>query len=320
MPKISIIIPCYKVEKYLRRCLDSVLSQTFCEWEAICVDDGSPDECGNILDEYAKCDYRFKVIHQENQGLSMARNNGKKLATGDYIYFLDSDDAMHPQLLEVAYGLAQKHNADLVNFECYNSDKEEFKNKNIDVNKVKTKVTNNPIFQGSRKERYRIHFNVWTKLYKKELLDGIDFIPGIHFEDFPHTFAVLSKSPKTVITREKLYFYQPNDGSISKQSGNPKQIKDYYAGINSIYEIYKAPELKKELVFLKRNLIPNLLKQQLGRCNRSDEATKPLMFAEFTKELVDLNNKGLISWRGHKLSRYWVYRKLIKEGELKCKF
>lgn len=116
MPKVSIIIPCYKVEKYLKRCLDSVLSQTFCQWEAICVDDGSPDECGAILDQYAKCDYRIKVIHQENQGLSMARNNGKKLATGDYIYFLDSDDAMHPQLLEVAYGLAQKHNADLVNF------------------------------------------------------------------------------------------------------------------------------------------------------------------------------------------------------------
>lgn len=145
-PEISIIIPCYKVEKYLRRCLDSVLAQTFQDWEAICVDDGSPDEYGNILDEYASRDGRIKVIHQENQGLSMARNNGKKLAMGDYIYFLDSDDAMHPQLLEVAYGLAQKHNADLVNFECYNSDKEEFKNKNIDVNKVKTKVTNNPMF------------------------------------------------------------------------------------------------------------------------------------------------------------------------------
>lgn len=315
MPKISLIIPCYKVEKYLKRCLDSVLAQTFCEWEAICVDDGSPDNCGQILDEYAKLDSRFKVIHQENQGLSTARNNGKKLIKGDYIYFLDSDDTMHPQLLEIAYGLAQKYNADLVNFEFYKSDKEVLKNKIIDLNKIKTKVTNNPIFQGSYKERYRIAFNVWAKLYKKELLDGIDFIPGIHFEDYPHTFAVLSRRPKTVITREKLYFYQPNDNSISKQSGNPKQINDYYAGIKSIYEIYKAPELKKELAFLKRNLIPNLLKQQLGRCNRSDDTNKPLMFEEFTKELVDLNNKGLISWRGHKLTRYLAYKKLIREAK-----
>ena len=75
---------------------------------------------------------------------------------------------------------------------------------------------------------------------------------------------------------------------------------------------YKAPELKKELAFLKRNFIPNILKQQLGRCNRSDATNKPLMFAEFTKELIDLNNKGLISWRGHKLTRYWIYKKLIK--------
>lgn len=313
MPKVSIIIPCYKVAKYLRRCLDSVLAQTFFEWEAICIDDGSPDESGAILDEYAKFDNRFMVIHQKNQGLSMARNNGKKLAKGNYIYFLDSDDTMHPQLLEIAYGLAQKYNADLVNFDCYNSDKENFKNKYIDVNKIKIKRTNNPVFQGCRRERYRIHFNVWTKLYKKELLDGIDFIPKIHFEDSPHTYAVLSRKPKTVITREKLYFYQPNDGSISSQSGNPQQIRDYHTGISSIYEIYKAPELKKELAFLKRNFIPNILKQQLSRCNRADEINKPLMFAEFTKELVDLNNKGLISWRGHKLTRYLIYKKMIKE-------
>lgn len=316
MPKISIIIPCYKVEKYLKRCLDSVLAQTFCEWEAICVDDGSPDECGNILDEYAKRDSHFKVIHQENQGLSIARNNGKKLATSDYIYFLDSDDSMHPQLLEIAYGLAQKYDADLVNFGYYNSDKDSFKKQQIDINKLKTKITNNPIFQGSRKEKYRIHFNVWTKLYKKEFLDGIEFIPKIHFEDFPHTFAVLSKKPKTVITRERLYFYQLNDGSISKQSGNPQQIRDYHTGIKSIYEIYKNPKLKKELAFLKKNLVPNLLKQQLGRCSHADETNKPLMFEEFTKELIDLNNKGLISWRGHKLSRYFIYKKLIN-GEKK---
>lgn len=312
MPKISIIIPCYKVEKYMKRCLDSVLSQTFCQWEAICVDDGSPDECGAILDQYAKCDYRIKVIHQENQGLSMARNNGMKLAQGDYIYFLDSDDAMHPQLLEIAYGLAQKHNAELVCFNTYKGNKEKFEINEINSSKIKTKVTNNPIFLGSRKEKYAIHYNVWTKLYKKDLLDGLEFIPGIHFEDYPHTYAVLARKPKTVVTPTKLHFYTDNGESISNKKGNPKQIRDYYTGINSIYEIYKAPELKKELSFLKHDFIPNILKHQLGRCNRSDEATKPLMFEEFTKELVDLNNKGLISWRGHKLSRYLTYKKLIK--------
>lgn len=312
MPKISVIIPCYKVEKYLKRCLDSVISQTFNNWEAICIDDGSPDNCGKILDEYVKNDSRFKVIHQENQGLSVARNNGKKLATGDYIYFLDSDDSIHPQLFEIAYNLSQKYNAELVCFNYYEENKEELKTNKINPSKLKTKVSTNPIFLGTRKEKYSIQYNVWTKLYKKELLDGIDFIPKIHFEDFPHTYAVLAKKPKTVVTPTKLYFYTYNGESISNLKGNPQQIKDYHIGINSIYEIYKSPELKKELAFIKHNFIPNILKHQLGRCNRSDAANKPLMFAEFTKELVDLNTKGLISWRGHKLSRYLTYKKLIK--------
>ena len=116
-PKVSIIVPVYKVEKYLRRCLDSILSQTFDDFEVICVNDGSPDNSIDILNEYASRDNRFCVVEQENQGLSMARNNGKKLARGEYIYFLDSDDYIHPQLLEVSYYLAQKYDADLVNFE-----------------------------------------------------------------------------------------------------------------------------------------------------------------------------------------------------------
>ena len=92
MPAISIIIPVYNVEKYLRRCLDSVLNQTFQDWQAICVNDGSPDNSAVILDEYAKRDSRFVVVHKENGGSSDARNAGMKHATGDYIMYLDSDD------------------------------------------------------------------------------------------------------------------------------------------------------------------------------------------------------------------------------------
>ena len=299
----------------MTRCLDSVVGQTFCDWEAICVDDGSPDNCGAILDDYAAKDSRFKVIHQKNQGLSAARNNGKKLAKGEYIYFLDSDDAMHPQLLEIAYGLAQKYDAELVCFNTYKESKEKFEVKHIDFEKIKTKVTNNPVFLSGDKGKYNIYFDVWTKFYKKELLDGIDFIEGIYFEDYPYTYAVLSKMPKTVVTPTKMHFYTNNAESISNRKSNPQQIKDYHAGINSIYEIYKNPKLKKELEFLKRNFIPCILKHQLGRCRRSDDANRVLMFEEFAKELADLWEKGLISWKGHKLSRYWIYKKLIKDAK-----
>ncbi|MBO5696399.1 MAG: glycosyltransferase family 2 protein, partial [Alphaproteobacteria bacterium] len=103
MPKISVIIPIYNVEKYLRRCLDSVLNQTFTDWQAICVNDGSPDNCADILDEYAKKDSRFIVVNKKNGGLSDARNVGMEHATGDYILYLDSDDFIHPQTMEIAY-------------------------------------------------------------------------------------------------------------------------------------------------------------------------------------------------------------------------
>ena len=320
MPKISVIIPIYNVEKYLSQCLESLLNQTYTDWEAICVNDGSSDGCEEIVKQYAERDPRIKIITQDNQGLSMARNNGLKKATGDYIYFLDSDDSIHPQCLEIAYLFATEHNADLVNFEFYKDGKEKFKVDYIDIKKIRKKITSNPVMLGTYKGKYRIHFNVWTKLYKRELLNGIEFIPNIHFEDFPHTFAVLSKKPKTVAIDAKLYFYTSNPNSISFKKANTKQIKDYHTGITYIYDIYKSPELSKELKFLKHDFIPNILKQQLNRCRRADVSVKREMFETFSTELTDLNNKDLISWKGHKLRRFFTYKRLINKRRLECKF
>lgn len=100
MCEISIIVPIYKVERYLKRCVDSILNQTFTDFELILVDDGSPDNCGRICDEYAEKDNRIYVIHKENGGLSDARNAGLDYATGQYIIFVDSDDFVEPDLLE----------------------------------------------------------------------------------------------------------------------------------------------------------------------------------------------------------------------------
>ena len=106
MQKISIIIPIYNIERYLHRCLDSVLNQTFEEWQAILVDDGSTDKSGEIAEEYAAKDNRFVVTHKENGGLSDARNVGISKATGEYIMFVDGDDFIHPQAMEIIYALA----------------------------------------------------------------------------------------------------------------------------------------------------------------------------------------------------------------------
>jgi glycosyltransferase involved in cell wall biosynthesis len=113
MPKISVIIPVYNVEKYLVKCIDSVLSQTFTDFECILIDDGSPDNCGKICDEYAKKDRRTKVIHQENSGVSSARNAGLDIAQGEWITFIDSDDWVDENYLELMYNNAVNNNIDL---------------------------------------------------------------------------------------------------------------------------------------------------------------------------------------------------------------
>ncbi|MBQ8686650.1 MAG: glycosyltransferase [Alphaproteobacteria bacterium] len=113
MPVVSVIIPVYKVEKYLRRCLDSLVAQTFQDWQAVCIDDGSPDRSPAILDEYAQKDARIKVIHKQNAGVSAARNDGIKNADGQFIHFLDADDWIDPEYFQAMLTLALDSGADM---------------------------------------------------------------------------------------------------------------------------------------------------------------------------------------------------------------
>jgi len=118
-PKISIIIPIYKVEKYLHRCVDSVLAQKCTDLEIILVDDGSPDACPRICDAYALQDKRVRIIHKENGGLSSARNAGLRVATGQYVFFLDSDDWIDPEGLEILYDMAEELQVDFVRYRVF---------------------------------------------------------------------------------------------------------------------------------------------------------------------------------------------------------
>lgn len=310
IPKISVIVPVYNVEKYLPACLYSLLKQTFTDFEVICVNDGSPDNSSQILDKYAKLDSRIKIINQKNQGLSMARNNGLLKASGEYIYFLDSDDELHYQTLEIVYTLSQLHNADLICWEFTSDDINEFHKKKLDINKLDVKISASPIFLGTHKEKYRINFNACTKLYKRELLNGIEFISGIYFEDVPHTFTVLSKQPKTVVIDENLYYYRKNPNSITNQQSNPKQIRDYVTGLRFIYDLYKKANLNEELQFLSKTFIPNILQQQLGRCRHSNAVVKREMWELLNEEFKWLDSVNMIKWSNHRILRCWLYLKL----------
>ena len=313
-PKISVVIPIYNVEKYLSKCLDSVLAQTLTDWEAICVNDGSPDGCGKILEQYAAKDKRFKIITQENQGLSMARNNGLKQAEGDYIFFLDSDDYVHPQLLEICYALAQKEAADMVSFKFQQVTQDEaIVPPKYQPDQLKYILTKAPLYYQKRHHKHKISVNSWSKFFKRELLKDLNFIPGITMEDYPHTYAILAKHPKTVILDTPLYYYVYNPKSISYTDLTVKKIQDFQCGLNAIIDLYNRAS-PSERRFVLHELFPNILKQQLNKIRRSSKEKQPELYAAFTAELIALNKKGYIRFWGHKISRYWRYKKLIRDG------
>ncbi len=211
--KISLIIPVYRVEKYLDRCLFSVANQTHKDLEIIIVDDGSDDNCPVICDEWGRRDSRIKVIHKENGGLSSARNAGIKIATGDFIGFVDSDDWVHPQMFEIL------HNQLIDNKDCQFAEctyrivrkEEPFKSiKKVHVEKMNRKSMLNRFFRVGG-----IYYNpvVWTKLLRREMLDDFSFVDTLN-EDWEATFDWYIKAEKMIYVDWPLYQYFFNDNGI----------------------------------------------------------------------------------------------------------
>ena len=312
-PKISIIIPMYNVERYVRRCLDSVLNQTFSDWVAICVDDGSPDKCGEIAEEYATRDKRFVVIHKKNGGLSDARNAGMKKVKSEYVMYLDSDDFIHPQTMEIAYHLARKNGTDIVSW---------YKNtlyrpqlllcrklglnidnvrpvgisKHYNINKIKYYVTNNVFEHATEESNSKIkwpikHCYVWRHLIKTDLVRDIDFIKGLLFEDFPWWSAVMLKRPTVTITKLPLYYYYPNFNSIDKGSKAVKKIRNWLIGLKSSFQLYTKYATDYEMNKWQQNYMWPVIKYQIARklkCVTDYEDVN-----EIKQFITDLSNIGV---------------------------
>ena len=265
MPAISVIIPIYNVEKYLRRCLDSVKNQTFPDWEAICVNDGSPDNSAEILEEYAKKDARFKIVNKENGGLSDARNAGMAVASGEYILYLDSDDFIHPQTMEIAYSLALRDGSDIVSFTYDRIYRPQLMvrhvlkmdtdnvvprriHKRYDVARIPTLITDD-VYEyaterthnapGKKKKWLIKHCQVWKNLYRRELIADIPFIKGILFEDFPWWSQVMLRNPRVTIAPLPLYFYIPNFGGIVLSAKQLRIMQSLCTGIKTSFLKYQ---------------------------------------------------------------------------------
>lgn len=217
-PKISVIVPVYKVEPYLRKCLDSITGQTYQNLEIILVDDGSPDSCGSICDDYAAQDKRVRVIHKENGGVSSARNAGLAAATGDWIGWVDSDDWIESDMYNCMLKKAVEYGADIVvcgrSEHCQGRDvvcgwgKEQV----LDTQAALELLLKNDIMQSY----------LWDKLWRRELFDGQIFPTGRTFEDITVMHRLFMRAQRVVCLPEVKYHYLHHQGSIvdNKSLGN----------------------------------------------------------------------------------------------------
>lgn len=241
-PKISVIVPIYNVEKYLEKCIDSIINQTYSNLEIILVNDGSVDNSKNICDQYAISDKRIKVIHKENGGLSDARNYGLNIATGDYVSFIDSDDYIHPMFYEILWKMIEENEGDIAqcNFTKYYENNDIVNIKNIEFHKQPHILTNIQALDYLTSDLNYIV--VWNKLYKIELFDHVRFPKGKLHEDEYTTYKVLFKSKKIIVTSIPLYYYLQRTDSITGQKFNLKKLDALDAFIEQI-SFYKEKKL-----------------------------------------------------------------------------
>lgn len=278
-PKISVIIPVYKVEKYLEKCLDSVVNQTYRNLEIIIIDDGSPDRCGEICDAYAKSDDRIQVIHKENGGLSAARNDALKIVTGTWISFVDSDDWCELNMYERAIKKAEKTNADLVIYSLYRNmyDKEEqihsfpeeFETQNKDFIyklQLSTLVNKYSPFPGGQRW---IQGFPWDKLYKASLIldNNLVFPENVEAnEDVIFNIHAFQFARSIVFFDEPLYHWRLNPTSIGHKY-TPDRVevdKEIFDEYISIGEKYHLPDSYKKAIYTR--MVSNNIVALGNRC------------------------------------------------------
>ena len=306
---ISVIIPCYKVEKYLPKCIESILEQTYENLEIWLVDDGSPDNCGKICDEYAQKDERIKVIHKENGGLSDARNVAIGQATGEWITFVDSDDYVAATYVEELYSLVIKYNCEVgIALFC------PFKEGGT-PNLSKIKVVEEKMSPAYAVEQmfYQKRFDTcaWSKLYHRSLFEkGIRYPKGLLFEDLLTTYLLIFNSNGVAFKSKQLYYYLLRPSSIVG-AYSPKKVQSALALIDmmdSNKELLKCVEKAyrcRMLSFCFHILLSMPINEKA--------ADSLWMYIKKVRKCVLLDNKArmkariaaLVSYSGLRVARYF---------------
>ena len=276
--KISVIIPVYNTEEYLQKCLNSVINQTFKDIEIICINDGSTDKSLEILEEYSKKDDRIKILSQKNKGAGAARNYGLKIAKGEYISFVDSDDWIELATYERLYDIAVSKDVDMIFFKMinYNNGEDRYYHTDYyDLIYLKEFFTNSTYdFHDLKDYLFKIPVSPCNKIYKRSFLENINakFNEGLIFEDNPFFFKNILKAKKIFLYDEYFYIRRRTENSVMHLVN-----KNHFAIIqttNQIIQIFKDSGLfekfKKELLNKKITLIRNLVYDRLDENYKDD--------------------------------------------------
>lgn len=287
MANVSIIVPVYKVEKYLSRCIDSILEQTYQDFELILVDDGSPDQCGAMCDDYGKRDKRIVVLHRQNGGLSAARNTGIDWvfanSDSEWLTFIDSDDWVHPQYLErLLYAAKQSHTHVSV---CCQKRATEYNGEEMEL--LKGRIQVEEMTAEDLLVNHEWNFNyAWGKLYRRKYFEKIRYPDGKNFEDIFTTYKVLFAEKTVAFFPDKLYFYFVNNEGISRSPWTPKELV-VFDGMRQQLLFYEnngySRALEKE-----KQLYVNHFAYQLERIreNRDDLASNRVYLRQLRKEML----------------------------------
>ncbi len=223
--KVSVLVPIYNVEDYLPRCIDSILNQSYRDLEILLVDDGSKDKCGEICEEYKLKDDRIKVVHKPNGGLSDARNVGIEVATGEYYVFIDSDDYVHPQMIEKLLEACVKTGSDIAICGFRSVTEDEINDMEpIDDVPITEMVSDDEKINFYYETDYARFIVVWNKIYPAKFFEGIKFPKGKVHEDEFTTYKLLDKADKIAFVDAPLYFYVNRKTSITREQFNARRF------------------------------------------------------------------------------------------------
>ena len=243
---VSVIVPVYNVERYLTICIDSILSQTYDNLEVLLIDDGSLDSSGSICDKYAQSDKRVKVIHKENGGLSSARNIGMKNASGEYYFFVDSDDYIEKSAIEILINAANRTCVDMVIADCYKVYNDDSSFRIPQKHPISCRVLD----KVQALDRYIMEdWGAWNKLYRWNTHQSVFFPEGRIHEDEAVMVDLLGRCEKIAVLDVKLYYYRKREGSITSFQYSLKKMDWYYAWKRNVELVYKMyPQIKQKAV------------------------------------------------------------------------